>query len=42
MSARGVHRFSHELDEAAIQNLFTRMEFRGKDPHFSKDAGRKY
>ena len=36
MSTRAVHRMSHELDDAAIQNLITRMEFRGKDPHFTK------
>jgi ubiquinone/menaquinone biosynthesis C-methylase UbiE len=36
MSARAVHRFSHELDDAAVQNLITRMEFRGKDPAFTR------
>ncbi len=36
MSTRDVHRVSHELDAATIQNLIARMEVRGKDPTFTR------
>ena len=42
MALRDAYRFINDLDASTVEGLIDRLEFRGKDPTFTRDMAPMY